>query len=150
MTNESTDTSTFYDAAGRKQLLTVRVDGGPTGIVYSGGDGFLVRGGGRTAPARFIFACEDGMIRAWAPTVPRGWSTRAVRSLSIPERPVRCSAGVALARGRLYATDFHNDRVLMFDSHWRPRTAPGRLSRLRHSRPGTRRSASPPSATASS
>ena len=84
-------TSTLYDAAGRKQRLTVTVDGGPTGIVYSGGDGFLVHGGGRTAPARFIFACEDGMIRGWAPTVPRGWSTRAQSSPSTPARPARCS-----------------------------------------------------------
>ena len=31
VTNEATATSTLYDAAGRKQLLTVKVDGGPTG-----------------------------------------------------------------------------------------------------------------------
>jgi uncharacterized protein (TIGR03118 family) len=124
VTNEATATSTLYNAAGRKQLLTVKVDGGPTGIVYSGGDGFVVRGGGRSAPARFIFACEDGMIRAWAPTVPQGWSTRAVVAHdSGPSGAI--FRGVALARGRLYVTDFHNDRVLMFDSHWRRVRLPG-------------------------
>ena len=60
VTNAATATSTLYDAAGRNQLLTVNVDGGPTGIVYSGGDGFVVHGGGRSAPARFIFACTNG------------------------------------------------------------------------------------------
>ena len=124
VTNESTDTSTLYDADGRKQLLTVKVDGGPTGIVYSGGDGFLVRGGGRTAPARFIFACEDGMIRAWAPTVPRGWSTRAQVAVDSGASGA-LFRGLALAHGRLYVTDFHNDRVLMFDSRWRPVRRPG-------------------------
>ena len=28
--------------------------------------------------------------------------------------------GLAIAGGRLYATDFHNDRVLVFDRRWRP------------------------------
>ncbi len=124
VTNEATATSTLYDAAGRKQLLTVKVDGGPTGIVYNGGDGFVVRGGGRSAPARFIFACEDGTIRAWAPTVPRGWSTRAVVAHDSGASGA-IFRGVALARGRLYVTDFHNDRVLMFDSHWRSVRLPG-------------------------
>jgi uncharacterized protein (TIGR03118 family) len=114
----------LYDAEGHKQRLTVTVDGGPTGIVYSGGDGFLVRGGGRTAPARFIFACEDGMIRGWAPTVPRGWSTRAQVTVDSGASGA-LFRGLALAHGRLYVTDFHNDRVLMFDSRWRPVRRPG-------------------------
>src|SRR6266446_8076988 len=75
--NEARASSTLYSASGRKQLLTVRVDGGPTGLVYYGGRGFRVRGGGRADPARFIYACEDGIIRAWTPTVPTNWSDRA-------------------------------------------------------------------------
>src|SRR5690242_10502850 len=75
--NEARSSSTLYSANGRKQALTVSVPGGPTGVVYNGGDGFVVRGGGHAAPARFIYACEDGMIRAWSPTVPHGWSHEA-------------------------------------------------------------------------
>ena len=126
VTSEARSSSTLYDAAGRKQLLTVKVDGGPTGIVYSGGDGFRVRGGGRTAPARFIFACEDGMIRAWAPTVPHGWSTQA-QVVVDPGASGAVFRGLALARGRLYVTDFHNDRVVVFDSRWRRVRAPQRF-----------------------
>jgi uncharacterized protein (TIGR03118 family) len=33
--------------------------------------------------------------------------------------------GLALAGDRLYATDFHNDRVLVFDSRWRRVARPG-------------------------
>ena len=149
VTNESTTRARCTTPTGRKQLLTVTVDGGPTGIVYSGGDGFLVHGGGRTAPARFIFACEDGMIRAWAPTVPRGWSTRAqvtvdsgasgalFRGLALahgtPVRdrlPQRPRADVRFARGGRYGA-----------------RAPFATPAFP---PGTPRSASPPSATASS
>ncbi len=118
VSNEASDTSTLYDAAGRKQALTVRVDGGPTGVVYNGGSGFVVRGGGRSAPARFIYACEDGALRAWSPTVPTGWSTEAV--VAVDSGPTGALyRGIALSRGRLYAADFHNDRIVVLDSRWR-------------------------------
>jgi uncharacterized protein (TIGR03118 family) len=124
VSSEALDTSSIYAGDGRKQALTVRVDGGPTGIVYSGGQGFVVHAGRRSGPARFIYACEDGTIRAWSPTVPNGWSKEAVIAV-----PVGSSAaiyrGLALAHGRLYATDFHNGRVVVFDSRWHQVTRRG-------------------------
>jgi uncharacterized protein (TIGR03118 family) len=118
VSNEASGTSTLYDGSGRKQALTVRVDGGPTGVVFNGGSGFVVRGGGHAAPARFIYACEDGAIRAWSPTVPKGWSAEAV--VAVDSGPTgSLYRGIALSHGRLYATDFHNDRVVVFDSRWR-------------------------------
>jgi uncharacterized protein (TIGR03118 family) len=116
--NEARSSSTLYAGDGRKQALTVAVAGGPTGVVFNGGRGFVVRGGGVRGPARFLYACEDGMIRGWSPTVPHGWSR-------VAEIAVDASGsggvfrGLALAGGRLYATDFHNARVLVWDSHWR-------------------------------
>ena len=122
--NEARSSSTLYDGAGRKQLLTVQVDGGPTGVVYSGGDGFVVHGRGSSAPARFIYSCEDGMIRGWAPTVPRGWSEEAEVAVDAGATAA-VFRGIALARNRLYVTDFHNGRVLVFDSRWRRVVRPG-------------------------
>ena len=123
--NEANDTSTLYSAAGRKQQLTVAVPGGPTGIAFNGGSGFRVSAGGVSAPARFVFACEDGTLRAWSPVVPRGWSTRS----EVAGRPRRrrrpSSAASRSPAGRLYATDFHNARVDVFDSRWRRVDAPG-------------------------
>ncbi|HEY7397289.1 MAG TPA: TIGR03118 family protein [Gaiellaceae bacterium] len=115
--NEANDTSTLYSAQGRKQLLTVAVDGGPTGIAYSGGNGFRVSAGGTSAPARFVFACEDGTLRAWSPVVPRGWSRRS--EVVVDDGAIAAVfRGVAIAGDRLYATDFHNARVDVFDSDW--------------------------------
>jgi uncharacterized protein (TIGR03118 family) len=117
--NEARGSSTLYDADGRKQALTVGVPGGPTGVVFNHGNGFALHGGGRAAPARFLYACEDGRIRAWSPGVPHAWSTQT-------EVAVDASAsgavfrGLALTSGRLYATDFHNARVLVFDARWQP------------------------------
>ncbi|HVS84325.1 MAG TPA: TIGR03118 family protein [Gaiellaceae bacterium] len=117
--NEARGTSTLYAGDGRKQVLTVQVPGGPTGVVFNGGSGFVVRGGGRSAPARFLYACEDGRIRGWAPTVPHGWSSEAVVAVDASGSGAIFHA-LALSGGRLYATDFHRGRVLVFDSHWRP------------------------------
>jgi uncharacterized protein (TIGR03118 family) len=116
--NEARSSSTLYDGKGRKQALAVRVSGGPTGVVFYGGRGFLVRGGGAAAPARFLYACEDGMIRGWSPTVPGSWSTTAEIAVDAGGSG-SVFRGLALAHERLYAADFHNARVLVFDSRWR-------------------------------
>ena len=116
--NEARGTSTIYTASGRKQALTVSVPGGPTGVAYYGGEKFLVRANGRSDPARFVYACEDGRIRAWTPTVPSNWSAKAVVTVDDTGEGA-IFRGVAFARGLLYATDFHNDRVDVFDSGWK-------------------------------
>ena len=117
--NEARASSTLYDGNGRKQALTVRVIGGPTGVVYNGGRGFVVRQGDAAGPARFLYACEDGTVRAWSPVVPSSWSTEAV--VAIDDGPTGALfRGLTLARNRLYVADFHNARVLMYDSNWRP------------------------------
>jgi uncharacterized protein (TIGR03118 family) len=122
--NEARSSSTLYAANGRKQALIVSVPGGPTGVAFNGGRGFLVRAGGRSAPARFLYACEDGMIRGWSPTVPHGWSKEAVVALDLGAVGA-VFRGIALSHRRLYVTDFHNARVLVFDSHWRRVAHPG-------------------------
>jgi len=116
--NEARGSSTVYTGSGQKSALTVRVDGGPTGVVYNGGTGFVVHGGGRSDPARFVYACEDGKLRAWTPTVPTGWSNQAVVAVD-DGGAAALFRGIALVGGRLYATDFHNARVDVFDRRWR-------------------------------
>jgi uncharacterized protein (TIGR03118 family) len=116
--NEARNTSTLYDGDGRKQALTVGVPCGPTGVAAYTGDGFVVRAGRASGPARFVYACEDGTIRAWSPTVPHGWSKTAVVAVDARGSGA-VFKGVAIAGGRLYATDFHNGRVLVFDRRWR-------------------------------
>jgi uncharacterized protein (TIGR03118 family) len=116
--NEGRSTSTLYAGDGQKQALSIAVPGGPTGIVFNAGSGFVLRSDREAAPARFIYACEDGMIRAWTPTVPEGWSTRAVVAVDTGASGT-VFRGLTLAAGRLYATDFHNARVLVLDSRWR-------------------------------
>jgi uncharacterized protein (TIGR03118 family) len=115
--NEASASSTLYDGAGRKVSLSVSVAGGPTGVVYHGGDGFLVSAGGASDPARFVYACEDGMLRAWTPTVPTSWSTQAVVVVD-EAAEAAVFRGIAIAGEHIYATDFHNARVDVYDSRW--------------------------------
>jgi uncharacterized protein (TIGR03118 family) len=116
--NEARGSSTLYSGSGRKQLLTVTVEGGPTGIAYYGGKALRVSAAGASDPARFIYACEDGKLRAWTPTVPTGWSTRS--EVVVDEgAEAAVFRGVALLGDRVYATDFHNGHVDAYDASWR-------------------------------
>lgn len=118
VSNEARGSSTLYSGTGRKQALTVSVPCGPTGVAYNGGPGFGVRVGRTSGPARFIYACEDGTIRGWSPSVPHGWSKEAVVAVDATGSGA-IFRGATIAAGRLYVTDFHNGRVLVYDSRWR-------------------------------
>jgi uncharacterized protein (TIGR03118 family) len=122
--NEASESSTIYAGSGAKQWLTVRVEGGPTGVVYNPTRGFVVSKGGVSGSARFIYAAEDGTIRGWSPSVPHGWSAEVEVAVDEAERAA-VFRGLALAGGRLYATDFHNARVEVFDVRWRRIVRPG-------------------------
>src|SRR5437870_8041198 len=64
------DLSTLYNGnTGAKLALTVSVPSAPTGVVFNGGNGFAVSNGTASAPARFIFATEQGTVLGWNPSV---------------------------------------------------------------------------------
>ena len=117
--DNGTDKSTLYNGnTGAIVPLVVQVAGGPTGTVFNGSDGFVVQSGAVSGPARFIFASEDGRIRGWNPTV----------SPTVAQVGVDRSGAGAIYKGlaiaqtasgpRLYAADFHNARVDVFDGSW--------------------------------
>ena len=117
VSNNGTNTSTLYNGAGAKQALTVAVPGGPTGTVFNGAaTDFVVSQNGKSAAARFLFATEAGTILGWSPAVN---GTNAIPG-------VDRSASGAVYKGlttiadRLYATDFHNGRIDVFDSSFNP------------------------------
>jgi len=113
------DLSKVYDADGVPQNLRVIVPGSPTGIVHSDGSGFVVSDGTVSAPARFLLATEAGKIVGWSPTVgpaaPQGEAFVAVDRSSSGA----IYKGLALAEtstgARLYAADFHNGKIDVFD-----------------------------------
>ena len=114
--DNGTSLSTLYNGAGVKQGLTVTVgtDSGPTGTVFNTlGSGFSVTNGTQSGSARFIFDGEDGVLRGWNPAVD---GTHAL--VGAMGDPGAVFKGLAIADGKLFASDFHNNEVAVFDSTW--------------------------------
>jgi uncharacterized protein (TIGR03118 family) len=122
--------ATLYDGLGAKQATEVAIpgaggnDAAPTGQVSNPGTAFLVSQGLKSGPAKFIFAGEDGGISGWNPTVD---PTHAI--LKVDHAKIDSAVFKGLAKGDLagktylFATDFHNARVDVFDDtfteqHW--------------------------------
>src|SRR5215468_1769169 len=114
--DNETSVSTLYNGAGTKQALTVTVgtDSGPTGVVFNTlGSGFNVTNGTQSASSRFIFDGEDGVLRGWNPAVD---ATNAL--VGAMGDPGAIFKGLAIADGKLFASDFHNNEVAVYDSSW--------------------------------
>ncbi|WP_229259414.1 TIGR03118 family protein [Duganella aceris] len=123
--NNGSASSTLYDGNGVPQSLVVATPAAPTGIVFNGGSDFKISQNGVTAASPFIFAGEDGSISAWSPTVNRN---NALTAVAAPAAPV-VYKGLAIAAyngaNYLYATDFHNNRIDVFDAAFHRATLPG-------------------------
>ncbi|WP_215404161.1 TIGR03118 family protein [Janthinobacterium sp. JC611] len=108
--------STLYDGNGVPQSLVVSTPAGPTGIVFNGTQDFKLSQNGVTAASPFIFASESGSIAAWSPTV------NPTTALVVFDGGAGGSVYKGLAIGTygganyLYAADFHNGRVDVFDA----------------------------------
>jgi uncharacterized protein (TIGR03118 family) len=107
VSDNHTDKSTLYAGTGVKAALTVSVPGGPTGTVFNG-DATAFAGG------RFHFSNAAGQILGWAP----GATAASVRAdLSSQGASFK---GLTILNGKLYAPDFHNGKVDVFDSSFAP------------------------------
>ena len=104
------------------------MDSSPTGQVFNPTNGFTIKSEAGKAPALFIFSSEGGQIIAWSPVadpVVNGKSTAQVKFSSHSA----VFKGLTLASTRfgtfLYATDFHNGRVDVFNSRFHLVHLPG-------------------------
>ena len=110
--NNGTNTSTLYNGAGTKSALTVAVPGGRPAPCSTATR--PTSWSARTARAAQPGSCSRPKAApSWA---GRPASTRPPQS-SAPTAPVSGAIykGLAVANDKLYATDFHNGRVDVFD-----------------------------------
>ncbi len=116
--NNGDDSSTLYSLATGHPVpfpaaspLVVGVPGAPTGLVFNGSSAFLLNG----TPSRFIFDTEAGTILAWNGGTA---ATQVVPS----QGGIYKGLAIDMTTGheRLYATDFHNARVDVFDGSFTP------------------------------
>ena len=122
--NQGTNSSTLYDGTGVQQALVVTVPGGPTGTVFNGGTGFPVTVAGKQVASRFIFATLAGTIQGW-PTPPPAAASTTTAIDSSPSHAVYTGLAISADNSMLYAADFANGKVDMWDSTWTPVTTPG-------------------------
>lgn len=124
--NEGTGTSTLYDFTSfAKVPLDVVIpgvggaQGHPTGTTFTNFDpaSFLVTANGVTGHSLFLFDSLDGTISAWSPAVDL---THAITVADLSSTGA-VFTGLTIRNGeaaRLYAADFANNRVDMFDSQF--------------------------------
>jgi uncharacterized protein (TIGR03118 family) len=127
--DNETSVSTLYLGDGTPVPLVVDVPGNPTGLVFNGGPDFIVSDGTNSGPSVFIFDTESGTILGWNPAVPPPpFSTQAfvVADRSGVGAIYKGLAIASTANGDfIYATDFHNGRVDVFDGEFNLVTSPG-------------------------
>jgi uncharacterized protein (TIGR03118 family) len=90
----------------------------PSGIVFNSTTNFIVA----TNAAKFIFSTEDGTISAWS-----GGTNAVLKVDNSASNSVYKGLALGSAGGSnyLYATDFHNGQVDVFDGGFAPVTWPG-------------------------
>jgi uncharacterized protein (TIGR03118 family) len=129
------ESAAIVDENGTPQELHVSLPGAPTGIVHSSGDGFVISDKLASGPARFLFALENGKIVGWNPSVgPPALEQQAYVGVDrSTEGAVYKGLAIAdtIEGARLYATDFHNARVDVFDERFAPVTKPGAFAGAR-------------------
>ncbi len=124
VSNNGTNTSTLYSGAkgGTGSVtqvpLVVKIPGGgaPTGVVYNPTKAFALSTHAKSGPANFIFAGEDGDISGWNPT------DDATKAVLVAHTPHAVFKGLTMdtmgGRHFLLATNFHQNRVEVFNSHF--------------------------------
>ena len=132
VSNNHSGTSTVYDGNGNPfptpVPLVVTVPpppgsppgamGAPTGMVFNGSTDFQIDDGTTSAPAIFIWAGEDGIISAWRQNLATDPLTAVVEA----NDPNAIYKGLAISAAggvsRLYATNFHEGTVHVFDGNF--------------------------------
>jgi uncharacterized protein (TIGR03118 family) len=114
--DNQTNVSTLYGADGTPRSLVVSVPNNPTGAVSNTGSSFVVGSG----PALFLFATEEGKLLGW--NMSLGTTAQVVADKTDEGAVFK---GLAIAGDRLYATDFHNGKVDVFDGSFGDVNTPG-------------------------
>jgi uncharacterized protein (TIGR03118 family) len=130
----TTGLATFYSSSGHVLPQTITVPGSaspvpdsvlgigpgghPTGVVYNPTKNFVISENGKSAPARLIFDSIDGTISGWNPAVDPTHAILLQDTFAAGNPAVY--TGLEMAKNSqgqnvLYAADFLNNRVDMFD-----------------------------------
>ena len=139
VSDSGANVSTLYNTAGTPNALVVAIPGpngsapnvttSPTGQINPAADGtvFLIpgTGPGHGVPAAFIFATADGTIAAWDGSLsPNTQAVTVVDNSGQGASFTGLASGTITTNGTansfLYAADFRNGKIEVFDSSFKP------------------------------
>jgi uncharacterized protein (TIGR03118 family) len=118
--------ATLYNAAGQVvgSPITIPTPPGgtppsaPNGNVFNATSDFVISRGGKSAPATVIFSTEDGTIVGWNPKVDKQAGV-IVADLSKAGAVFKTlTPGTVNGANYLFASDFHNGTVDVFDKNF--------------------------------
>jgi uncharacterized protein (TIGR03118 family) len=123
VSDNNTKKSTLYDGNGVVQSLVVTIPpnaagtaAGPTGIVFNKSTDFPISAnGGAASSAVFLWATDAGTIAAWSPKVLPTQAVNAFDDGAGGAVYKGLAIGVNNGANLLYAADFHNKKVDVFD-----------------------------------
>jgi uncharacterized protein (TIGR03118 family) len=108
---------TTYDINGTILPLVITVidaviPAAPTGLIHNTNIEFIVQNGGIRAPASLLTATENGTISAFVPQL------NLTETIIVVDRSTDgvVYKGLAIAGNYLYAADFHNNKIDVFDN----------------------------------
>lgn len=118
VSDNGADVATLYNGTtGQPVPLVVSIAGGaPTGTVFNDTSDFSVASGGKSGPARFIFASENGTISGWNPSVDGTHSIAGHTDANAVYKGL--AIGSVGSANFLYATNFRAGVVEMLDAHY--------------------------------
>ncbi|MBN3782141.1 TIGR03118 family protein [Burkholderia sp. Ac-20345] len=125
--------STLYDGDGTPQQLVVSIPAGvngpagPTGIVFSGASNFELTQNGTSGSSAFIFATLAGTIAAWSPSVNLTSAVTVYDDATGGAQYTGLAIGSDNGANRLYAADFHNNKIDVFDNSFQKISTIGRF-----------------------
>jgi uncharacterized protein (TIGR03118 family) len=128
ISDNGTGLSTVYDVAGRSRPGTIEIPlpagatgedhASPTGNVRNTTSDFVISEDGHSAPASVIFATENGTLAAWNPAVDKHNAIIAADNSASDAVYKALTLGSNAQGNFIYATNFHNASVDVFDSHF--------------------------------
>ncbi|HJT32239.1 MAG TPA: TIGR03118 family protein, partial [Pirellulales bacterium] len=94
----------------------------PTAIAFNQTGDFVVGTGNNAFPALFLFASQDGTISGWASTPTLSSQAQTATTVSGAEFTGLAVATLSGGTGQLYAADFHNAKIDVFNGSFSPVT----------------------------
>lgn len=126
--DNGTGRATSYNPDGSKSGPAVVIPAGaggdgaaPTGVTFNtSASGFQISANGTTGVSKFLFASEDGTISGWNPTVDPDNAVLVVDNSASGAVYTGLAINRSGGKDYLYAANFHDGTIDVFDSNFNP------------------------------